>query len=372
MNPKEPESAVQQCVLVTLPFNSQKGFATPDSKWRPAAELGLIINEAVYPRIVHTDYVEPMTVAGRSVLLARLFRLDRLSGYLELSIEADDVLDWDQKQQLVVYQELVTFQDQASHPVFAWAAERLGGDARLAWHFTINLVSQPCETFQPDRFQALIGPLKDQKDCRGFSVGALQSIVMAETGGWACMSPGATDAEYAQARFWLSRVQVDYSSIQFLLQQLMEQRRKILRGSRLTPAEFDRFLRLKQLIVGLIVKISPGANAAGWLDIQIYPFCYRAWDMDEEKQNLLEVLDRLEGIVENLEERRRRKSSFLLSILVNIITITGLFAVLDYFINFSGRHGINMALALGIERQAVFAIIVLISGVALLLTIRNR
>jgi len=51
----EHQGAVRQCTLVTLPFNSHKGFAPPDEKYQPAARLGLIINQAAYPRVIQTD-----------------------------------------------------------------------------------------------------------------------------------------------------------------------------------------------------------------------------------------------------------------------------------------------------------------------------
>jgi hypothetical protein len=55
-----------------------------------------------------------------------------------------------------------------------------------------------------------------------------------------------------------------------------------------------------------------------------------------------------------------------------VITLTGLFAVLDYFINFSGRQGLDMTMALSVERLAVALVLAVITLTILVFTVKNR
>lgn len=363
-------------IAVIMPFHADRGFASVDNAvWQTDNGFEFFQNRhSLFPGLkwINLPFDLQTRVANRAITGARLVVLDRFSAYLEICLDLPDHATVMEATLQTLYANICTFQMEASHELLRNALELLGKGSALTWHFSINVLTDGIPPEGVNAFEGLIG--RDQSSSSGSShqSDAIQLVVMGKTGGWVALAKPATPATYATSRFWLARTQLAFSAIQLMSDDLMKQRRAILNKHQIAPKEFDSFLALKQRVIGLLFKISPGANCSSWIDSDIYSFCYKAWAIDDDKQTLLDMLDRLEGVIGNLEERRVRKNNFLLSVLINIITITGLFAVLDYFIGFSNRQGLDMAMALSVERQGVLSVVVLMSLFALFFTFRNR
>ncbi|KCZ93459.1 hypothetical protein HJO_06380 [Hyphomonas johnsonii MHS-2] len=359
-----------------MPFHSDGGFTVPAGPdWQTGAEFDFFQNRhSLFPGLKWIDLAcsAETQIAGRAVTGARLVVLDTFSAYLELCLDLADFATVPDATLRTLYTEICDFQLDAGHALIRRAQDYLGKGAALTWHFSINVLTDGVRAEGINAFEGIIGRSQAAADESTQQSDALQLVVMGKTGGWVALTPAATAETYSTARFWLARTQMAFSAIQLVSDALMRQRRTILDRRQIAPKEFDAFLKLKQRAIGLLFKISPGANCASWMDSDIYGHCYKAWAIDDDKQTLLDMVDRLEGVIGNLEERRVRKNNFLLSVLINIITITGLFAVLDYFIGFSSRQGLDMAVALSVERQGALAVVVLMSAFVLFLTVRNR
>ncbi len=109
-----------------------------------------------------------------------------------------------------------------------------------------------------------------------------------------------------------------------------------------------------------------------WVDLQVYSFFYNGWNLEEDKKNLYEFLDRTEQMIKTLEEKRVRDNNTKITIALLIITFTGVFAAIQYFYGFFERRGVDQNMLSTGEVFAVSITLAAICAAWLYWSIRSR
>lgn len=351
-------------VTVVLPFSSvQRHDAKKLTGWRPLQELNLEVNSNIFPDPVWVDHPAPPLVEGNNVESARLHRLNANTAFLEFTVRLPNWPNIPEEDLRNIFDSLCRFQNEAvekfstdhAPSLIKWSKECLGNQFKIAWHFTINLISVAEDPARFDyealskKAQNITGPESASKEFNEYHSNKIKSIMMGETGGWLKLRDNPTQIEIETARFWLGRLALAYSTIQSCFELLMENRQALLTKQNITSQEFSNFVSLKQSIVGFIFEISPGSNAGRAMDIQIYKYGYAGWSLDDDLNQMLSMLNHLEGIVMNFEDKRRRREARFFTIVATLITLSGLYAVLQYLYEFFGRHGFESSIALVVD-----------------------
>jgi hypothetical protein len=351
-------------VTVVLPLSSSATITNlARSNWQPLDLLNLEFNKNIFEKPVWLPHAAPINVEGYPVHDAKLFRLNSNSAFLEFSVRVPEWPSVADDQLRELFDALCRFQTlavdnfgtgEAPH-LIQWVSEHLGPDFKIAWHFTINLISLESDYRLADqstllsKAQNITGASSSTKEFGDYFSNKVKSIMTGETGVWIRLKDNPSRDEWEIARFWIGRLALSYSTIQRCFELLMSNRQVLLEKQEISKEEFSEFIQLKQTIVGFIFEISPGSNAGRTMDIQIYKYGYLGWDLDDDLNQMLEMLGHLESIISNFEEKRRRRESRFFTIVAGLITISGLYAVLQYLYEFWGRHGFESSIALVVD-----------------------
>lgn len=275
------------------------------------------------------------------------------------------------------YDYLISIMDDESAGLYRGLREAVGGNARLSWACSIDLIGLTESHLNDSAPTGIIGPFTHAEDSS--HADAADLVVKVGPTGSYCYLPKDLNSEVANVIFWLGHAHYAFANLHETVRTLIKRQSDLSKARQLGPNQFHQFIESKIGILNTLSLTEPQVLGSRWVDFAVYDQIYRDWEISRLKGVCLELLDRLENIVSGLEEIRVRRNNFALSMLINLITMTSLFGVISYFWDFTqrqkeklGAFGVNEDAFLSAEPIGIVAIglaAVLFSFAAIL---RNR
>lgn len=276
-----------------------------------------------------------------------------------------------------IYDYLIEIMDNEAAGLYSTLRDFVGPSARFSWSCSIDLVALSDAHLHDTAPNGIVGPYVTADSARRFVAGEI-AVKVGPTGTY-CYLPPSNHDELNNVMFWLGHAHYSFASLHDTVRTLIEKQSSLSEKRQLGPNQFHDFVDSKIAILNMISRVEPQVLGSRWIDFDVYDQIFRDWDISHLKNVCLELLDRLESIVSGLEEIRVRKNNFAISMLVNVITFTGLFGVLSYFWDFTGRqekylsaYGISTDYFLSVEPVGVIGIAAVAVIFSFAAVLRNR
>jgi hypothetical protein len=281
-----------------------------------------------------------LALAGMRQAYSRYIQLNASEGIFQTILDITGNVPRSREEFVARYDDLKRIVGDQHSAIYGGLKRIVGDDALYAWSYSFDLITEDLSLVSSEIAQGLTGPFGATASSR---YAADEIGVRTGSTGSVCYLPASESLEIENAIFWLGFTHFAFAKQHSIIEHLVSKQTEYFNMRRIDPLQLRHFINLKIDVLNTVSRLEPQVLGSRWVDFAVYEKIHSEWSLASMKGVILELLDRIESIVQSLEDVRIRKNGYWLSMLINIITVTGLFSVLSYLVDFSGRQRQSLA-----------------------------